>query len=114
MTKPSSLAPTRSIQTAGQIQAFRRLWSGIFLHLAKVPGSVLGCSTYIIMPILCSCVHRFRLAYCELYVTLGRLFRQYDSLRTRKKQPEEMVYDDYFSSHHPVDHSQFIFKQSNQ
>lgn len=114
MTKPSSLAPTRSIQIAGQIQACRRLWSDIFLHLAKVPDSASGCSTYTIISIVCSCVHRYRLAYCELYVTLGRLFRRYDNLTTRKKQPEEMVYDDYFSAHHPVEYSQFIFKQSNQ
>lgn len=55
--------------------------------------------------------YRFRLAYCELYVTLGRLFRKYDNLTTRKKAPEEMVLDDYFSSHHPVKYSEFFFEQ---
>ena len=55
-----------------------------------------------------------RLAYCELYVTLGRLFRKYDNLTTRKKDPEETVYDDFFASHHPVEHSEFIFEQRSQ
>jgi hypothetical protein len=43
------------------------------------------------------------LAYCELYVTLGTLFRRFDKLKVYKTRPEDLVYDDYFSSYHPVD-----------
>jgi hypothetical protein len=42
------------------------------------------------------------LAYCELYVTLGTLFRRFDKLDVHNTGPEDLVYDDYFSSYHPV------------
>ncbi|KAL4943883.1 hypothetical protein BDV06DRAFT_188905 [Aspergillus oleicola] len=50
------------------------------------------------------------LAYCELYVTLGRIFRTFDNLKTRVKSREEMLYDDYFSAYHPEKHNKFIFE----
>ncbi|KAL4782495.1 cytochrome P450 [Aspergillus varians] len=52
------------------------------------------------------------LAYCELYVTLGRVFRQFDNLKTPARSREEMLYDDYFSSYHPEMHNKFVFKQA--
>lgn len=54
-----------------------------------------------------------RLAYCELYVTLGRVFRQFDSLKTPGKSREEMLYDDYFSSYHPEKYNQFLFTSND-
>jgi hypothetical protein len=47
------------------------------------------------------------LAYCELYVTLGTLFRRFDKLKVYNTGPEDLVYDDYFSSYHPVDARKF-------
>ncbi|OJI96369.1 hypothetical protein ASPVEDRAFT_78143 [Aspergillus versicolor CBS 583.65] len=52
------------------------------------------------------------LAYCELYVTLGRVFRQFDNLKTPAKTREEMLYNDYFSGHHPEKNNKFVFRQS--
>ena len=43
------------------------------------------------------------LAYCELYVTLGRFFRRFQHLKVHDTKREDMVYDDYFSSYHPLD-----------
>lgn len=54
-----------------------------------------------------------RLAYCELYVTLGQIFRQFDSLKTPGKSREEMLYDDYFSSYHPEKYNQFLFTSND-
>ncbi|PKY04740.1 cytochrome P450 [Aspergillus campestris IBT 28561] len=53
------------------------------------------------------------LAYCELYVTLGRVFRQFDNLKTPGKSREEMLYDDYFSSYHPEKYNQFLFTSND-
>ncbi|PWY94921.1 cytochrome P450 [Aspergillus sclerotioniger CBS 115572] len=52
------------------------------------------------------------LAYCELYVTIGRVFRQYDDLKTARKSREELRYNDYFSSYHTKGHTQFIFERA--
>lgn len=43
------------------------------------------------------------LAYCELYVTLGRFFRRFQNLKVYNTKREDMVYDDYFSAYHPLD-----------
>jgi hypothetical protein len=45
-------------------------------------------------------------------VTLGRVFRQFDNLKTAAKSQEEMLYDDYFSQYHPEKHNKFVFEQS--
>ena len=42
------------------------------------------------------------LALAELYITLGTLFRRFDNLRDPEIRPEDMAYEDYFSSHNPV------------
>ncbi|OJJ43242.1 hypothetical protein ASPZODRAFT_103682 [Penicilliopsis zonata CBS 506.65] len=52
------------------------------------------------------------LAYCELYVTLGRVFRQFDNLKTRIKTRQELLYDDYFSMFHPEEYNKFYFERS--
>ncbi|PWY86892.1 cytochrome P450 [Aspergillus heteromorphus CBS 117.55] len=52
------------------------------------------------------------LAYCELYVTLGRVFRQYDDLTTLPKSKQELLYHDYFSSYHTEGNKSFIFRRS--
>lgn len=43
---------------------------------------------------------RFRLAYCELYVTLGTFFRRFHDLTVFETTPADMDYDDFFSSYH--------------
>jgi hypothetical protein len=43
-----------------------------------------------------------RLAYCELYVTLGTLFRRFDQLEGNHLTADDLIYDDYFSSYHPL------------
>ena len=48
------------------------------------------------MLILCS------LAYCESYVTVGTLFRRFPDLTGNELSPEDLVYDDYFSSYNPL------------
>ncbi|GFF34720.1 trichodiene oxygenase [Aspergillus udagawae] len=53
-----------------------------------------------------------QLAYAELYITLGRVFRQFDDLKTRKKAREELLYDDYFSAYHPEAYNKFIFERA--
>ncbi|KAH6893038.1 cytochrome P450 [Thelonectria olida] len=47
------------------------------------------------------------LAWCELYVTLGTLFRRFEDLRPFGVTPEDMVYGDYFSAFHPPDRPRF-------
>jgi cytochrome P450 len=41
------------------------------------------------------------LALCELYVTLGTLFRRFDNLAVFDVGPEDMTYVDYFTAFHP-------------
>jgi len=47
------------------------------------------------------------LAYCELYVTIGTLFRRFENLRGNELSAEDLVYDDYFASHHPIESKKF-------
>lgn len=54
----------------------------------------------------------YRLAYCELYVTLARVFRAFDDLKTPKKTREELLYDDFFSSYHPEACNKFLFERA--
>ncbi|RDW56886.1 hypothetical protein BP5796_12953 [Coleophoma crateriformis] len=42
------------------------------------------------------------LAYCELYITLGTLFRHYDNLVPNHLTLEDLTYDDYFSAQIPL------------
>jgi hypothetical protein len=44
--------------------------------------------------------HVLRLAYCELYVTLGTFFRRFGDLKVFETTPDDMDYDDFFSSYH--------------
>lgn len=46
-----------------------------------------------------------RLTYAELYVTLGRVFRQRDDLKTSRKAREGLLYKNYFSSYIPKKHN---------
>ncbi|KAI9852160.1 MAG: hypothetical protein M1838_001623 [Thelocarpon superellum] len=48
-----------------------------------------------------------RLAYCELYVTLGTLFRRCDDLKVYETGLEDLTYEDYFASYHPLDARRF-------
>lgn len=43
----------------------------------------------------------YSLAYCELYVTLGTIFRRAENLRVYQTGLEDLVYDDFFSSYNP-------------
>ncbi|KAL8839813.1 MAG: hypothetical protein Q9176_004216 [Flavoplaca citrina] len=45
---------------------------------------------------------RSSLAYCELYVTIGTLFRRFPNLQGNDLVGEELAYDDYFSSYTPL------------
>jgi cytochrome P450 len=47
------------------------------------------------------------LAWCELYVTLGTLFRQFETLEAFNVGDEDMVYQEYFSAFHPPDKRKF-------
>ncbi|PLB45247.1 cytochrome P450 [Aspergillus steynii IBT 23096] len=52
------------------------------------------------------------LAYCELYTTLGHVFRQFDDLKTAHKSRDELLYNDYFSSYHPEENNKFVFERA--
>jgi hypothetical protein len=52
-------------------------------------------------------VDMFRLAYAELYITIGTLFRRFENLRGNELKPEDLVLDDYFASHHPIGSTKF-------
>ncbi|KAF4468952.1 benzoate 4-monooxygenase cytochrome P450 [Fusarium albosuccineum] len=47
------------------------------------------------------------LAWCELYVTLGTLFRRFEDLRAFEVDAEDMVYVDYFSAFNPPEKRRF-------
>jgi len=47
------------------------------------------------------------LAMCELYVSIGRLFRTFGDLKPIDVGPEDMVYEDYFGAFHPKDARKF-------
>ncbi|THC89759.1 hypothetical protein EYZ11_010780 [Aspergillus tanneri] len=53
-----------------------------------------------------------QLAYCELYTTLGYVFREFDDLKIAQKSREELLYNDYFSSYHPEKNNRFIFERA--
>jgi hypothetical protein len=42
------------------------------------------------------------LAYCEMYVTLGTLFRRFERLQVWETSKEDLVFEEYFTPHHPV------------
>lgn len=42
---------------------------------------------------------RFRLAYCELYVTLGTFFHRFADLEVFETTLEDLEYEDFFASH---------------
>jgi hypothetical protein len=47
------------------------------------------------------------LAYCEIYVTITMLFHRFEHLKGNKLTADDLVYDDYFASHHPIDATKF-------
>ncbi|KAK4069323.1 hypothetical protein Trihar35433_5902 [Trichoderma harzianum] len=42
------------------------------------------------------------LAYCELYVTVASVFRNFADLEIRGTKPSDLVFNDYFSGYHPA------------
>lgn len=56
------------------------------------------------------------LAYAELYIALGTLFRRFPKrLRVWKTTPETMVdYEDFFSSYHPYSRKEEWFRACGQ
>jgi hypothetical protein len=51
------------------------------------------------------------LAYCELYVTLGSVFRRFENLKANDLTEEDRAYNDYFSGQHPLDATKFHVNQ---
>jgi len=47
------------------------------------------------------------LAYCELYVVLGTLFRRFDNMKPNHLTAEDRVYDDYISACNPHEATKF-------
>ncbi|KAL6402003.1 benzoate 4-monooxygenase cytochrome P450 [Ilyonectria robusta] len=47
------------------------------------------------------------LAWCEMYVTLGTLFRRFENLRPFEVTAEDMIYEDCFSAFNPPDKKKF-------
>ena len=45
----------------------------------------------------------YRLALCEMYVTLGSIFRRFKHLKGNELSEYDLLYDDYFASHRPMD-----------
>ncbi|PGH17767.1 hypothetical protein AJ79_00908 [Helicocarpus griseus UAMH5409] len=50
------------------------------------------------------------LAYCELYIMLGRLFLHFDDLTIEKKSLEDLAYDDFFNIYHRPGKDMFCFQ----
>jgi cytochrome P450 len=48
-----------------------------------------------------------RLAYCELYVTIGTLLRRYPNMKTEKLEGRSLEYEDYFAPYRPDDSKLF-------
>lgn len=48
------------------------------------------------------CIGRY-LAWCELYIMAGNVFRLFDDLKNTGTQPKDMVYEDYFAPYPSVD-----------
>jgi len=48
-----------------------------------------------------------RLAYCEVYVTIAMLFHRFEHLKGNKLTTADLVYDDYFASHHAINATKF-------
>lgn len=47
------------------------------------------------------------LAYCELYVVLGNMFRRFDNLNGNELKPEDRVVNDYISARLPLTATRF-------
>jgi len=47
------------------------------------------------------------LALCELYVSIGQIFRKFENLTPIDVGPEDMVYEDYFGAFHPENARKF-------
>ncbi|KAH7347993.1 cytochrome P450 monooxygenase-like protein [Pyrenochaeta sp. MPI-SDFR-AT-0127] len=47
------------------------------------------------------------LAFCELYVTLGSIFRRFEHLKGNELSAYDLLYDDFFASHRPMDAVKF-------
>jgi len=47
------------------------------------------------------------LAFCELYVTLGTIFRHFENLKADKTELQGLVYEEYFMSIHPANARKF-------
>jgi hypothetical protein len=84
-------------------------WKRRLCHLERAVESVLACrklsSQHSNLRMIE--VDMFRLAYAELYITIGTLFRRFENLRGNELKPEDLVLDDYFASHHPIDSTKF-------
>jgi len=62
---------------------------------------------YVFIPSIETKLRPPRLAYCELYVTIGTLFHRFDHLKGNQLTAEDLVYEDYFASHHPINATKF-------
>lgn len=47
------------------------------------------------------------LAYCEIYVAIAMLFHRFEHLKGNQLNTDDLVYDDYFASHHPINATRF-------
>jgi len=55
----------------------------------------------------CAPAESFSLAYCELYVTLGTMFRHFEKMKSNYLTAEDLTYNDYFSAQTPLDATKF-------
>jgi hypothetical protein len=54
------------------------------------------------------------LAYCELYCTLGTIFRRFENLQSNRLTEEDLSYNDYFTTHHPIGAAKFHVMAAEQ
>ncbi|CBX95728.1 hypothetical protein IAQ61_004561 [Plenodomus lingam] len=54
------------------------------------------------------------LAYCELYVVIGTLFRTFTDLKGNHLTEEDLAYDDYFSSYNPLEATKFHVSKADK
>jgi hypothetical protein len=49
----------------------------------------------------------FSLAFCELYITIASIFHRFQHLKGNELREYDLLYDDFFASHRPMDAVKF-------
>lgn len=67
-------------------------------RLEREADSVWACRKFNLFGKLEEMLTCIRLAYCEIYVALGTLFRRFENLKCNKLSPHDLAYLDFLAS----------------